>query len=392
MKFSFNQEQQHIAHIADAFLSSVSNSESIREAMVTETGIDGVLWQQITQKMGWHLTHIPEQFNGLGLGYVELCILLERMGANLVCAPFYSTVVLGINSLLIAGTKTQKKQWLPLIAEGQKRLALAYSSQGRVWGVESVTAQYQQQDNSFVINADYRYVIDGHTADAFVVAARDVSSGNIALFLLSAETVGVTRYWTPSMDQTRKLATVKLENVCVAKDSIMLDTCGDSLIPLDNILALACIALAAEQMGVAEKSLSLTLDYMAERKQFGRVIGSFQAMKHKAADMLSKVEAARSAVYYAACVADEFMAGNDMGAELLEAASIAKAYCCEAAYFNTGSALQMHGGFGFTWECDVQLYFKRAKAAQVSLGDSAWHKDRIANAILGTVGLDVVAG
>ncbi|WKD49054.1 acyl-CoA dehydrogenase family protein [Microbulbifer spongiae] len=384
MEFSFNPEQQHIAEVADTFLGSVAGSEAMRRAMKRESGFEVDVWQKITQKMGWHLTHIPEQFNGLGLGYIELCILLERMGANLVCAPFYSTVVFGVNALLITGTKAQKRHWLEQIVTGQKRLTLAYSGQGRGWGTKSVTAQYQKKDNDFIINGNYHYVIDGHTVDALVVAAREIKSGNLGLFVLPTNTEGVTRCWTPSMDQTRKLATVKLSNVILDKDSFMGEESGDSLATLDNILALACIALAAEQMGVAEKSLNMTVSYIAQRKQFDRVIGGFQALKHKAADMLNRVESARSAVYYAACIANEFMAGNDMGAELLEAASIAKAYCCEAAYFNSGLALQMHGGVGFTWEYDVHLYFKRAKAAQVSLGDTAWHKERIADIVLGS--------
>ena len=154
---------------------------------------------------------------------------------------------------------------------------------------------------------------------------------------------------------------------------------------MDQILALASIALAAEQMGVADKSLSLTVDYIAERQQFGRPVGGFQAVKHKAADMMNKAEAARSAVYYAACIADEFLIGKPLGGELLEAASIAKSYCCDAAFFNAGTALQLHGGVGVTWEYDVHLFLKRAKAAQVSFGDSVWHKERVAEIVLGAV-------
>lgn len=380
MDFSFNEDQLLIAESATAFLANVSNSETVRSTMATERGFDDALWSRITQEMGWQLTHIPESYDGLGLGYVELCILFEQMGQHLVCAPFLSTAALGINALLLAGTDAQKTEHLANIANNGARYTLAYSAAGRRWGVDSVTAEYELTDSGAVLNGEYHYVVDGHTADTLIVAARKKGSNDLALFIVAAQDVQHT--WTPTMDQTRKLAKVTLDNVAVATSSILKHE-GDASAILSQILALTNIAIAAEQLGVAEKSLNLTVDYIAERKQFGRVVGSFQGMKHKAADMMNKVEAARSAVYYAACIADEFLQGSTLGSELEEAASIAKAYCCEAAFFNAGMALQMHGGVGFTWEYDVHLYFKRAKAAQVSFGDSTFHKEHIAKIALG---------
>ena len=388
MDFSFNQDQQMIAETAETFLVSQSSSERVRAAMATELGFDENLWAQITQDMGWQLTHIPQQYDGLGLGYVELCILFEHMGQNLLCAPFFSTIALGANALLVAGTDDQKAEAFAAIAAGESRYALAYSDGSRRWGCESVTAEYQQLDDGVIeLNGEYSFVVDGHTADKLIVAAREPGSSGrdgIGLFMLAGDSPEVARQWTPTMDQTRKLASIKLEGLRVAADSAMLDL-GNAAQHLDNILALANIAQSAEQMGVADKSLRMSVDYISERKQFGRSVGSFQAIKHKAADMMTKAEAARSAVYYAACIADEFLADGPMGDQLLEAASIAKAYCCEAAFFNAGCALQLHGGVGFTWEYDVHLYFKRAKAAQVSFGDTAWHKERLAAMVLEAV-------
>jgi alkylation response protein AidB-like acyl-CoA dehydrogenase len=380
MDFSFNQDQLLIADSAAAFLSSVSSSDSIRTSMQSEQGYDSALWTRVTQEMGWQLTHIPEAYDGLGLGYVELCILFEQMGQHLFCAPFLSTTALAINALLVAGSDQQKTKHLANITSGDARYTLAYSAAGRHWGVESVSAEYELCADGAVINGQYHYVVDGHTADYLIVAARKTTATGLALFIVPAS--DVERIWTPSMDQTRKIAQVSLNKVQVASDSILMHE-GEASQALSQILALSNIAIAAEQMGVAEKSLSLSVDYIAERKQFGRVVGSFQAMKHKAADMMTKVEAARSAVYYAACIADEFLQGSPLGDELEEAASIAKAYCCEAAFYNAGVALQMHGGVGFTWEYDVHLYFKRAKAAQLSFGDNAFHKERIARIALG---------
>ena len=380
MDFSFNQDQLLIADSAAAFLSNVSSSDSIRTSMQSEQGFDSALWTRVTQEMGWQLTHIPEAYDGLGLGYVELCILFEQMGQHLFCAPFLSTTALAVNALLVAGSDQQKTKHLANIASGDARYTLAYSGAGRHWGVDSVSAEYELCADGAVINGQYHYVVDGHTADYLIVAARKKAATGLALFIVPAS--DVERIWTPSMDQTRKIAQVSLNKVQVASDSILMHE-GEASQALSQILALSNIAIAAEQMGVAEKTLSLSVDYIAERKQFGRVVGSFQAMKHKAADMMTKVEAARSAVYYAACIADEFLQGSPLGDELEEAASIAKAYCCEAAFYNAGVALQMHGGVGFTWEYDVHLYFKRAKAAQLSFGDNAFHKERIARIALG---------
>jgi alkylation response protein AidB-like acyl-CoA dehydrogenase len=383
--FSFNQDQQMIAETAETFLASRSSSERVRAAMATERGFDETLWAEITEQMGWQLTHIPEAYDGLGLGYVELCILFEKMGKNLLCSPFFSTISLGANALMIAATDDQKAEGLSQIATGESRYSLAYADASRHWGCEAVSAQYTQLEGGAIeLNGDYSYVVDGHTADKLVVAARKLgSSGSdgIGLFVIAADASGVSRQWTPTMDQTRKLAKVSLNKVVVDEFAVMQDI-GAAGKHLDNILALASIALSAEQMGVADKSLKMTVDYITERKQFGRAVGSFQAVKHKAADMMTKAEAARSAVYYAACIADEFLAGSPLGDELLEAASIAKAYCCEAAFYNAGCAIQLHGGVGFTWEYDVHLYFKRAKAAQVSFGDTAWHKERLAKLVL----------
>lgn len=374
-----------VAEIAERFLASQSSSEHVRTAMATEQGFDEKLWTQITQEMGWQLTHIPEAYEGLGLGYVELCILFEKMGKNLLCSPFFSNISLGANALMLAGTEAQKAKGLAEIARGEARYSLAYADGSRAWGCAAVTAEYTQlNDGSIALNGEYKFVVDGHTADRLVVAARKAgTSGHdgIGLFLVAVDSIGVSRQWTPTMDQTRKLAKVCLSEVIVPESAVMKDL-GAAAKHVDNILALASIAMSAEQMGVADKSLEMTVDYIAERKQFGRAVGSFQAVKHKAADMLTKAEAARSAVYYAACIADEFFAGSPLGDELLEAASIAKAYCCEAAFFNAGCAIQLHGGVGFTWEYDVHLYFKRAKAAQVSFGDIAWHKERLAKIVL----------
>ncbi len=387
MDFSFSSDQQMIGESAESFLAEQSNSAAIRDCMETEKGFDGNVWATITDDLGWHLTAIPEAQDGLGLGCVELCILLEGMGRHLLCAPFYSNAYLGVNALRLFSDHSIKNNLLAKVSTGKSRVAFGYAGPGRRWGCDAVRAGYRPDGDDYILDGDYVHVIDGHTADYLVLAARQVDSvgkTGIALFIVPADSAGLQRHYTPSMDQTRKQASIQCRGIRVPSAATCQAQDGTAAPKLAELLSLAGIGMAAEQLGIADRTLSMTVDYISERKQFGRVVGSFQAMKHKAADMMVRVEAARSAVYYAACIADEFMTGSPLGDELHEAASIAKAYCSEAAFYNAGVALQMHGGVGFTWEYDVHLFFKRAKASQHFFGDSAWHKERLAKKLLGS--------
>lgn len=386
MDFSFSSDQQMIGESAESFLADQSTSAAIRQQMETEQGFDAGVWSSITEELGWHLTAIPEAQDGLGLGFVELCILLESMGRHLLCAPFYSNACLGVNAIRLAAKEPIKNKLLTEIAKGNSRVAFGYAASGRRWGCDAVRATYRQDGDDYILDGDYAHVIDGHSANYLVLAARQVDTfgkAGIGLFIVDAHADGIQCDYVPSMDQTRKQASIQCRGVRVSQAAACDANEAGAGPVLAQILSLAAIGMAAEQLGVADRSLEMTVDYISERKQFGRVVGGFQAMKHKAADMMVKIEAARSAVYYAACIADEFMAGSSLGDELHEAASIAKAYCSEAAFFNAGVAMQMHGGVGFTWEYDVHLYFKRAKASQHYFGDSAWHKERLAKKLLG---------
>ncbi len=384
MEFSFTEEQQMIRDTAASFLAEVSDSESVRRAMATEAGYEDALWSRITEEMYWHAVHIPEDFGGLGLGYVELVAMLEEMGKHLTCSPFYSTVCLGVNALRVAATDEQQEKYLSEIAADGVTATLAWTGATGRWDASAVDATYTLNEDGAVLDGRLRYVPDGHTAKLLVVAARqEGSSGEdgIGLFIVPADADGVTRTWLPTMDQTRKQAQIDLSGVRVDASDVMRDA-GNAWPLLVQAVDLARIAIAADQMGGADRVLDVTVDYIKERKQFGRPVGGFQAMKHKAADMMLKAEAARSAVYFAACVADEFLSGRAPGETLAEAASIAKAYCSDAYFHNSGCALQMHGGIGFTWEHDVHLYFKRAKSTQQFLGDAAFHRERLSRQIL----------
>jgi len=390
MEFVFTDEQQMIRDTAEAFLQDVSTSEAVRAAMATEAGFDPALWERICTELCFQAITIPEEFGGMGLGYVELSAVLEQMGRFLLCSPFFSTVALGANALMVAGNDAQKAQYLTQIAEGSLTATLAYTGTsaakaGGQWGAEAVDATYTKTANGYVLNGEWRYVVDGHTAGLLVMAARaEGSSGNdsIALFAVPADTAGLSRAWTPTMDQTRHLAAITAKDMALPADALMAENAGEKLA---RLIDLAKVAVAAEQMGGSQEILDRTVAYMQERVQFGRAIASFQALKHKTADMMLKCEVSRSAVYYAACVAQEFLTPDGdaaLAAELPEAAAMAKGYCSDTYFFNAGSAIQLYGGVGFTWEYDVHLYFKRAKSSELFLGNGAQQREQIAQMLL----------
>ena len=383
MEFAFTQEQEMIRDTAASFLKDASTSAAIRSAMASDLGYSPELWQRICSEMYWQALHIPEQYGGMGLGYVELVAVLEQMGRYLLCSPYLATVAMATNALLIAGSDSQKSEILPQLIEG-KTATLAFNCGGNVWNSNAINASYRHDGNDLILNGEYRYVLDGHSADYLILAAREEgSSGDdgISLFVCEAENDGIQRSLLPTMDQSRRQASIQLNNLRLSKQTLMGEfaTAAKSLA---KILDLATIALAAEQAGGMQQVLDITVDYTKTRNQFGRSIAGFQAIKHKAADMMLRNEVARSAVYYAACIADDALSSGPLADELAEAASIAKSYCSEAYFKNAGEALQMHGGVGFTWEYDVHLYFKRAKASEHFLGNSSYHRDRVAGVLL----------
>jgi alkylation response protein AidB-like acyl-CoA dehydrogenase len=384
MEFAFTEEQEMIRDTAAAFLAEVSGSEAVRRAMATEQGYDPELWARVCTQMYWQAIHMPERCGGLGLGYVEMVAMMEQMGRYLLCSPFFSTVCLAGNALLVAGSAAQQSHWLGMLCEGSLTATLAFNGGASRWDAEAITATWRRDGEGYVLKGDYRYVIDGHTAQLLVVAARaEGSSGEdgISLFLLPAQMEGVTRQWLPTMDQARKQAAVQLHDVSLQADALMGEP-GQGWASLAKVIDLATIALAAEQVGGCQQLLDMTVAYTSERVQFNRTIASYQAVKHKAADMMLKTEVARSAIYYAACVAQEALEGGPLAGELGEAASVAKSYCSDAYFSIAGDALQLFGGVGFTWEYDVHLYFKRAKSSEHLLGNGTQHRERLAGALL----------
>ena len=373
MKFSLNEEQTALAESARRFLQEAAGCETALKVMETPTGFDPTTWDTMTSELGWTALTIPEAYGGYGLGYTDLIPLLEAMGRHMLCSPFFSSICLGANALLEAGTEAQKSQWLPDIAAGQLRATLAFTEARGTWVHEDVQATYAATDDGFVLNGVKDYVPDGTSANLILVTARSQNSHGgegISIFAITPEQTGLTITPQPALDQTRKQARLTLENVRVQASARLGD--GD-LAPstIQRILDLASIALSLEQVGCAERCLQTAVEYAKIREQFGRPIGSFQAIKHKCADMLVLVESARSAAWYAA-----WMATQDE--DLSFAASQAKSYCSDALYLCAAENIQIHGGIGFTWEHEAHLYLKRAQSSKVLLGTPEYHRERLA--------------
>jgi alkylation response protein AidB-like acyl-CoA dehydrogenase len=369
MNFAFSDEQEELRRLARKWLSDKSPSPVVRSLMETESGFDQAMWAEMAQ-MGWQGMAIPEEYGGAGFGQLELAVLFEEMGRALLPAPFFSTVALGSAAILEAGSDKQKHDLLGRVAAGEATIALAFTEPNGRWDESGVEAVAEPSTNGWSINGTKSFVIDGHIADLLVVAAR--TGQGVSLFLLEGDADGISRRRLETMDMTRKQAEVTLTNVKVSDDRLV-GSPGAGWAVIERVLEKAIVNLSAEQVGAAQKCLEMSVDYAKTRHQFGRPIGSFQAIKHKCADMLVQVESAKSACYYAAWAASE---DND---ELAVVAPMAKSYCSEAFFHCASENIQIHGGIGFTWEHDAHLYFKRAKSSELLFGDPAYHRARLAD-------------
>jgi len=369
MNFAFSEEQEELRKTVRSFLDAKSPESAVREQMETEAGFDRAVWSQMGEQMGLQGLHIPEAYGGSGYGYVELGVVLEEMGRALLCAPYFSTVVLAANTLIHSGDEAAKKKYLPGIASGETIATLAYTEPSGKWDESGITMQASGKGSSFTLSGTKMFVLDGHTADLILVAAK--TKKGTSLFAVEGNAKGLTRTALSTMDQTRKQAKLEFKDV----PAEMIGTEGSGWNVLSTVLDLAAVGLAAEQVGGAQKVLDMAVEYAKVRVQFGRPIGSFQAIKHKCADMLLEVESAKSAAYYGMWCASEM---ND---ELASVASLAKAYCSEAYFHATAENIQIHGGIGFTWEHPAHLYFKRAKSSELLFGDPTYHRELLAQRI-----------
>ena len=377
MNFGFNEEQELLRSTARKFFDNECASETVRKLMEGPEGMTPELWKKLAEQ-GWLGLIVPDEHGGMGLGIVDLVVLMEEMGRAVVPGPFFSTVLLGGLAILEAGTDAQKKAWLPRLASGEARAALAWMEPSADLGARGITLQAVAKGGGHTLNGTKLFVQDAHTADVIVVAARTAtgktSEEGISLFLVPKGSAGLTVTLLPTMDQTRKLCEVAFKDVAVGPEALM-GQAGSGWAPLARVIDKATVGLCAEMCGGAQKVLDMTVEYAKIRQAFGRPIGSYQGVKHKAADMLVDVENSKSITYYAAWAMDEGVAEGPL------AVSMAKAYVSDAYRRVAGAGIQLHGGIGFTWEHDLHLYFKRAKGSEFTFGDATWHRERVAQLV-----------
>jgi alkylation response protein AidB-like acyl-CoA dehydrogenase len=376
MDFGFSEEQEMLRSSARDFLAKEAPTTYARKMMEDEVGFTDDLWKRMAD-LGWMGLILPEQYGGSGLDFVDLVVVLEEMGRVVLPGPFFSTVVLGGTALLEGAGDALKQGLLPKLATGDMKLTLAQLEPSGRWDADGIQLEAKQDGGGWVLSGTKLFVPDAHSADYLVVAGRAPGSKGtegVSVFLVDAKALGITTTQLKTMDQTRKLAEVVLKDVRVPADRV-LGTPGEGWALLDRIIDRGKVGLCAEMCGGAQKVLEMSVDYAKVREQFGKPIGSFQAIQHKCANMLVEVESSKSITYYAA-----WAVANDV-AEAPLAAAMAKAYCSDAYRHVAGEGIQIHGGIGFTWEHDMHLYFKRAKSSEVTFGDATWNRELVAQHI-----------
>ena len=357
MEFGLSESQQFLKDNARKFFAGECPMSEVRRIMETDTAYDAALWTKMVEQ-GYTGIIFPEEYGGVGLGKVELILLMEEAGRALLPGPLFSTVALAGSVLDAVATPEQKKRYLAPICAGEARSTVAILEAGASWNLADVHIASANGK----LTGEKLFVPDAVVADFIIVVARD------GVFVVDAKAPGLVIQPMEAMDPTRKLYSVRLNDTPAEKIG---DTGG-----LARALDVAAAALVAEMVGGMQRTLDITVEYAKTRKQFGKPIGMFQAVQHQCADMYLETESARSAAYYAAWALEE----NAPDAAV--AVSIAKMYASDAARTVGNRGIQIHGGMGFTWENDLHLYYRRAKASETAFGDSTFHRERIARLVI----------
>jgi alkylation response protein AidB-like acyl-CoA dehydrogenase len=374
MDFAFSEEQEMLRASAREFLAKVCPSSYVRRMMDTDDAWDGALWKKMAE-MGWTGLGVPERYGGVGT-FLDLVVILEEAGRSLLPGPYFSTMGLAVPTLLEAGSEAQRQEVLSKVAAGEARATVAVTEPSGRWDADGVTLSAQRSGDGWRLDGVKLFVPDAAAADYTIVAARTRSHGEegVTLFLVSGCPEGMTVSPLKTMDMTRRWYEVRFDHLQVPGDALM-GTVDGGWAPLKRALDWAAAALCSEMIGGAQHVLDTSVEYAKTRQQFGKPIGIYQAVSHKLADMLLETESARSATYYAAWAVDADAPDRSL------AASMAKAYTSDAYRRAAGNGIQVHGGIGFTWEHDMHLYFKRAKASEVTLGDATYHRELVAQAL-----------
>ncbi|HEX5480211.1 MAG TPA: acyl-CoA dehydrogenase family protein [Dehalococcoidia bacterium] len=370
MDLGLSEEQELLKNAARDFLEKECPETLVREMEEDEKGYSPELWKKMAEQ-GWQGLLIPEQYGGAGFGYLDLIILIEEFGRALVPGPFISTQIGGVLPILEGGTEQQKSYALPKIASGETIWTLAYTEPSARFDSEGVALEVKEEGNELVLNGTKLFTRDANVADFMtVVGRRPGTKGDdgIELVIVNAKAPGITI--TPLKTiAADKQSEVKFENVRVPKESIIAG--GAAL--LKKIQRKATVIECAYLVGLAQMDFEISVQYAKDRIQFGRPIGSFQAIQHKAADMVTDVDGARFIMYRAAWSVDEGEADADLNVHM------AKAWCSEATRRVVAHGQQIHGGIGFTKDYKIQLYFRRQKAAELAWGDADYHRELVAD-------------
>jgi alkylation response protein AidB-like acyl-CoA dehydrogenase len=366
-----SEEQSMLRDAAKSWVSEKSPVTAFRKLRDSGNadGFDAAAWREMAE-MGWAGIIIPEEYGGSGLGYLTLGLVLEETGRTLTASPLVSTALNATTALLLAGSDAQKKEWLPKIAEG-KAIATLAVDEGAHHAPEKIALTAKKSGNGYTLSGKKSFVLDGGVADLLIVAARTGGKvgdkSGITLFLVAGNAKGLTRDKLKSVD-SRGVANLAFDNV----EGAVLGSVDNGFDILDATLDRARAGLAAEMLGSATQAFETTLDYLKTRVQFGQVIGTFQALQHRAAKMFTDLELTRSCVEAALAAIDRN--ANDIPA----LCSLAKAKASDLAHLVSNEMVQMHGGIGMTDIHDAGLYLKRARAAEASFGGSSYHRDRYA--------------
>ena len=369
MRFGFTDEQEQFREVIRRFLRERSPTSDVRRMMATDLGYDRSLWEQLACEPGLTGLQVPENCGGQGFGFIELGIALEEMGAALLCAPYFASNVLATQALLHGATDSEQAELLPSIASGERIATLAWVEPSGNWDPAAIATVATARDDHYELNGTKKFVLDGHSADLILVAARLPNTHGdqgITLFAIERGSAGLNARLLQTIDATRKQAELSFTEVRARP----LGQIGNAASALRRTVDEAAIALSCEMIGGARALLDSAVAYAKLRMQFGRPIGSFQAIKHKCAELLLDLELATSAARYAAAA----VADNDANIPAL--ASHAKAVVSDCYTRMASECIQIHGGIGFTWDQDTHLWFKRAKSSEVMLGDASFHRER----------------
>jgi len=375
MNFGFSEEQEMLRESARKFLEAECPTAFVRKMMEHETAHSAELWKRLAD-LGWLGLLIPQRFGGMGGSLLDASVVVEEMGKALLPGPFFATVLLGAVAIGVGGSVAQKKEILPRIVEGSAVLTLAFVEDPGAHDAARIDLAAKRKGRNYVLRGEKLFVPDASVADWMVVAARTASGRKgqrhgVTLFLVERGALGLSIVPLATVDKTRRQANLIFDRVEVPPERV-LGRVDQGWPILSRALQVATAALCVETVGVAQRALELSVEYARERMQFGKPIGSFQAVKHKCVDMMVAIENARSLGYYAAWAVEE------RNRECATAVAMAKAYASDMGKNVTGDAIQVHGGVGFTWEHDIHLYYRRALANEVTFGSAPLHREAVA--------------